>query len=89
MFLEVRAYKIQHLNNQRIPNRIEDLIACLPVQNDLFCPEHRKMLRNIGLLHGQPINDGPCGELSITELLEDRDPGRVSKGMEELGFQTS
>lgn len=87
MFLEVRAHQIKYLNDQRVPHRIENLIAGLSVQNDLLCPEYRKMLRNIGLLHSQPFNDGPRGELSTTELFEDRDPSGVSEGLEELGFQ--
>ncbi len=89
MFLEVSAHQVQDLNNQGIPHGIKDLIARLPIDNDLFRPEHRKMLRNIGLFHSKPFNDGSCGEFSTSELLEDRDPGGVSKGLEELGFQAS
>src|SRR5258708_4074050 len=47
--IEVSFQDIQHFDQNRVTERIEDLVAFLPVHHDLFAPQDREMLRSICL----------------------------------------
>ena len=65
--MEIRAHQIQNLNDDGVPNRIEHLISRLAIGNKLLCPQHREMLRDIGLLHGKLLYQCPGGEFATVK----------------------
>src|SRR5579871_1865771 len=53
MGMEISSHQTQNLNDDGVSNGIEDLIAGLAIHNKLFRSQHRKMLRDISLLHAK------------------------------------
>jgi hypothetical protein len=42
---------IQHFDQNRVPERVEDLVAFLAVDHHVLAPKDREVLRGVGLFH--------------------------------------
>src|ERR1051326_6933574 len=73
MFLEVEAHRVQSLHKPTAAQGIEDLVPFLASDDDSPGAQHRQMRARIGLLHTQPLEDGPCGDLSLAQHLDNGD----------------
>ncbi len=87
--MEVGAHQIQNLNDDGVPNRIEDLIASLTIRNKLLSPQHREMLRDISLLHAKLLDQRSGREFSLAEEFQNSDSGRMSKRLKYISLELS
>jgi hypothetical protein len=87
--MKVGAHQMEHLNDDGIPNRIENLIANSPIDHDLLGSKDRKMLGNVRLLHPELFNQHTGGQLSFAQELQDGDPGRMSKCLKDVGLESA
>ena len=87
--MEVGAHQIQNLDDDGVANRIEDLIAGLAIGNKLLGPQHRQVLRDIGLLHAELLDQRSGREFSRAEEFQNGDSGRMSKRLKDVGLEPS
>ncbi len=87
--IEVAAKNVQHLDQGGVAQRVEDLIADLPVHQHLFASQHGEVLRGIGLLEAQFFHELPGRELPVPEGLYNRNPSRMRQGLEDLSFEAA
>src|SRR5690349_15652119 len=87
MSLEVAAQDVQHFNQQRIAHSIEDLVAFLAVDHDVFGAQDCEMLRSVRLLQPEPFDDLACREFAITKLLDNGNASRVRQGLKDIGLK--
>lgn len=85
--MEVAAHNIEHIDNQRIPHRIENLITRLAVDQDIFRPQYRQMLRSIGLFETETLDEGVRRKLAIAQLFDNRNSRRMSQRLEKFRLE--
>src|ERR1700728_410010 len=85
--VEVTAKNIEHLDQSRIADGIEDLVARLPADNNHLRPQNRQVLGCVGLLYSQLFDQFPSRHLAITQSFDDRDPGGIGQRLEDLAFE--
>ena len=83
---EIAAQDIEDLNQRRIADRIIDLVAHLPVDDDLFGPQDSQMLGRVGLLDPEFFNQIPGGQFAIAQQFDNRDPRRICESLKDLAF---
>jgi len=87
--MEVGAHQGKYLIDKGISDRVEDLVAGLAVGDELFGAENGEVLRDVGLLHIELVDEGTGGEFAFAEELEDGDAGGVGEGLEDVGFEAA
>ena len=88
MRLEVPSHCIEHLDQQRIAQRIEDLIPLLSTDDKLLGAQHREMLRHVGRFNPDAFEDRTHRECAISKALDDLNPCGVSERLKHLGLES-
>jgi len=89
MGVEITAHEREDLDEQRVPDRIEDLVASLAIDDKLFGSEDGEMLREIGLLDAELVHQLAGGEFAVLEQFDDCNAGGVGERLEDVGFETA
>jgi len=87
MGLEVPAHGVEHLDQQRVAQRIEDLISLLSTDDQLLGAQHREMLRHVGRFNPDAFEDRTHRECAITKALDDLNACGVSERLKHLGLE--
>jgi hypothetical protein len=83
MRMKVVPHHVEHLDDARIANGVEDLIALAPAQDNVLGPENGKMLGSIRLLQVQPAHECPRTQLSASETLHNGNTGGMGQSLKE------
>src|SRR4051794_25498540 len=86
VLLAVAAHQVEHVDEDAVADRVEDLVAFLAVHYDLATAENGEMLGEVGLLDFEALLDGTGGELAVAQGLEDGDTGGVRQRLKEGRF---
>jgi len=65
MRLKVSPHDIEHLDQQRVPHGIKNLIAFFAAGDDPFRAKNRKVLRGVGLFEPESLDDGSSRQLPV------------------------
>ena len=84
---EVLPQQVEHLNQHRIADGVEDLVAGFPVHQDVLGAQHREVLRQVRLLDVEQVEQLARGQLAVAERLDDGDAGGVGQRLEDLGLE--
>src|ERR1700677_2564712 len=87
MRLEVGAHEGEDLENDGVADRVKDLVAGLPVDDNLFGAQDGEVLGDVGLLHAEFFDQCAGREFTIAKEFEDGDAGGVSEGLEDVGLE--
>ena len=87
--MEISLHQREHFEDERIANRVEDLIAHLSIQHKLLGAKHRQVLRDVGLLHPQLLDQNAGRHLSSAEDFENRNAGRMRKRLKDIRLKAS
>jgi hypothetical protein len=85
--LKVATQYVEHIDEERVPNGVEHLVAFLAAGDDILGPQDPKMLGCIRLLQPEPFDDLTGRQLPVPELFDDRSSGRVRKGLEYIRLE--
>ena len=85
--VEVFAHQGEDFADGGVADGVEDLVACLAVDDDLFGAEDGEVLGDVGLFHAELFDEGAGGELAFAEEFKDGDAGGVGEGLEDVGFE--
>src|SRR5262249_2379027 len=85
--VKITAQDVEHLNQCMVADRIENLIAHLSVNNDLFGAKNSQVLGSISLLHPEFLDELACRHLAISQQFDDGNPGRIGESLENLTLE--
>ena len=85
--VKIAAQDVEDLNQRMIADRIIDLVAHLPVDDDLFGPEDSQVLGRVGLLDPELFNQLSGRQLAIAQQFDNRDPGRICESLKDLTLE--
>ena len=87
--IKVPLENVQHTDEDRVTQGIEDLISILPVDDDVFAPKNCQVLRGIGLLKPELFDQLPGRHLTVTEQLDNGDARGMSEGLKDFRFEAA
>ena len=87
--MEVRAHQTQDLDDERVSNGIEHLIARLAIQNKLLGAQNPKVLRHVRLFHAELLDQRTSRELSLSQQLQNRNASRMRERLKDIGFEAT
>ena len=87
MRVEVLLQQIEHLDEHRVAEGVEDLVADLAVHDDVLRSQHREVLRQVRLLDLEQFEQLARGHLTVAQGLDDGDAGGVGERLEDLGLE--
>ena len=85
--VEILAEQAEHLFEHRVAQRIVNLVARFPADDDLTSTEDSEMLGSIGLFELQLVDQLPGGQLAFAERLDDGDAGGVPEALKNARFK--
>ena len=87
LLLEVATHEIKHFPDERIADRIEDLIGDLARSDDLASPQYGEVLRDVGLLRVEALGEDPNCQGTVAQFVDDGNPGGISQSLKYLCFE--
>src|SRR5512140_1976184 len=84
--MEIPPHEVEHLDQDRIPNGIKNLIAHLAIAEDLPVPQNGEVLRNVRLFDAEPFLQSTGGKLAVAKQFDDGDSRRMRQCLEDAGF---
>ena len=89
MGLKIAPHEGEDFCNERIADGVEDLISSPAAEDELLRAEHGEMLRYVGLLHSQLLDQRPRREFALAKQFHDGDAGGVSKRLKHICLEAS
>src|SRR5579875_2137328 len=87
--LEIFPHERQNLDDGGVPNRVENLVAHLAVDDDLLGAQYAQVLRNIRLLDAKFLDQYSRRNLALAEDFKNCNAGRVRERLKNIGLETS
>ena len=84
---KVFLQKVEHLDQDGVAERVEDLVTGLPADHHLFAAKHGEVLRKIGLLYLDHPDQRRCADLAIAKGFDNGNPGGVREGLKNLSLE--
>ena len=81
--------RVKDLVDEGVANGVKHLIATFAGGDELLGAEDGEVLRDVGLLHAELVDEGAGGEFAVGEELEDGDAGGVGEGLEDVGLEAA
>ena len=78
---------VEDLNDEGVADGVENLVAGLAIDDEVFCSQDGEVLGDVGLFQAKFFDQGTGGELSVAEEFEDGDAGGMGEGLEDVGFE--
>lgn len=89
MLLKVFAHRIQDFDEQRVAQRVQNLIPVLAREHQMVVPQNRQVLGKICWLHLNLIKDCSNRKLFRPQGFNDVDTGGMSQDLEDSRLELS
>ena len=84
--LEVAAHDVEDLDQHGMPQGVEDLVALLPIRDQLPGTKDCQMLGKVGLLDGQAFLNLTGRKFTVSQRFNYGDSGGVRESLKNVGF---
>ena len=84
--LEVPAHDVQHFDENRIAERVEDLVAFFSIRHQLSAAQNGQMLGEVGLLDRELFLNRARRELPVSQHFDDGDTSGMCQGLEDVSL---
>jgi hypothetical protein len=84
--LEVAAHDVEDLDQHGMPQGVEDLVALLPIRDQLPGTQDCQMLGKVGLLDGQAFLNLTGRKFTVSQRFNYGDSGGVRESLKNVGF---
>src|SRR5690349_21478068 len=89
MSQKIALHNIEHLDEERVAQRVEDLVFILAVIHQPLRTKNRQMLGNISRFDFDAFENCAYGQFALTQCLDNMDSGRVREGLKDFCFKFS
>ena len=89
MVLEIFTHGVEDFDEERIAQRIEDLVALPAGDDEVIVPEDGKMLGEVRGFDVHMLENRADGELARAQSLDDMDAGGMGEDLEDLGLEAA
>lgn len=75
--VEIAPHDVQNLQQDRIPERVKNLVAVFSIHHDLPAAQNRQVLRKVRLFDAESFLYGAGGNLAFSQHFHNRNSGGV------------